>query len=76
MCHLYGCRLSEAVATLEAYLKADPRHAMQRTVISNLTALYQMREGGSAAKATLERLVHSVAPDDFDQSVLQLGAGS
>ena len=42
-------------------------------VVANLANLYQMSEGGTAAKATLERLVLACAKDDFDSSCLQLG---
>ena len=38
-------------------LRADPKRAMHEAVVSNLTALYQMREGGANSKAMLERLV-------------------
>ena len=44
-------------------------------IVSNLEALYQMREGRAASKQTLERLVLATAADDFDMGVLSLGQG-
>jgi len=72
VCQLYCCRLNDAVATLEAQIKADPRGAMHEVIVSNLSALYQMREGGGNFKGTLERLVIAAATDDFDMGVLKL----
>lgn len=73
VCQLYCCRLADAVETLEGLLKADPHGSMHQVIISNLEALYQMREGRAASKVTLERLVLATAADDFDMSALQLG---
>ena len=72
VCQLYCCRLTEAISTLEGQLRAAPRDSMHEVLVSNLSALYQMREGGGGAKSTLERLVVAVAPDDFDMGVLKL----
>ena len=65
-----SCRLSDAVATLEAQLKANPHGSMHPTLVANLANLYQMTGG---PKSTLERLVMATAPDDFDPSVLHMG---
>ena len=45
---------------------------MHEVIVSNLSALYQMREGGGAAKEVLERLVVATSTDDFDMGVLKL----
>ena len=75
VCQLYSCRLADAIGTLERLLRADPTGASHPTVISNLSNLYQMVEGGTAAQATLERLVVTLGSDDFDMGVLNLGQG-
>ena len=71
VCQLYCGALTDAIGTLEAQLKADPC-GMHEVIVSNLSALYQMREGGGAAKEVLERLVVATATDDFDMGVLKL----
>ena len=71
VCQLYCGALTDAIGTLEAQLKADPC-GMHEVIVSNLSALYQMREGGGAAKEVLERLVVATSADDFDMGVLKL----
>ena len=75
VCQLYCCRLSDAVGTMEKQLKRDPQTSMHPVLVSNLANLYQMisSPGGVSNKHALERLVHAVASDDFDTSVLSLG---
>jgi len=72
VCHLFCERLSDAVATLEDFVRANPGAHLQQAVAANMAALYQMVEGGAEMMQTLEKLVFAVASDDFDTSVLQL----
>ena len=63
-------RLKEAIASLEGFVKADPRNRTHHALCANLAALYQMTDGAAASKQGLERLVVDYAPDDFDIAAL------
>jgi len=74
VCLLYCCRLADAIASLEAFLKHDPERNTQQALLSNLAVLYQMLSGGAAAKQTLEKLALTFGPDDLECSALLLNA--
>ena len=44
VCHLFCERLSDAVATLEDFVRGNPAAHLQQAVAANLAALYQMVE--------------------------------
>ena len=43
VCLLYCCRLADAVAALEEFLKVDPVRNAEQTILSNLATLYRAR---------------------------------
>lgn len=76
VCHLYCCRLSSAISTLEGVLKSDPAAVNDQTLVGNLANLYQMTDASAAAKETLQCLVAAAADDDFDMSTLNIGGSA
>ena len=42
VCLLYCCRLADAIAALEDFIRADPAKNTQQAVVSNLATLYQV----------------------------------
>ena len=44
VCHLFCERLSDAVSTLEDFVRGNPAAHLQQAVAANLAALYQMVE--------------------------------
>ena len=70
VCQLYCCQLKGAIASLEGFVRADPRNRTHHALCANLAALYQMTDGAASSKAALERLVVDYAADDFDLGAL------
>jgi len=70
VCLLYSCRLPEAIESLERFIQEDPSSHCHQTLLANLAVLYQMKEGGAAAKQTLEKVALAIGPDDIDTSAL------
>jgi len=70
VCLLYCCRLSDAIKSLEEYIKGDPARRTTQALLSNLSVLYQMVNGGAAAKQTLEQLGRALGPDELDVDAL------
>jgi len=70
-CLLYRGRLAEAIAALEAFLRLEPAAHATPAVVANLGSLYQMVEGGDAARAALEALVSTTGSEELDLSCLQ-----
>lgn len=77
VCSLYLCQLTDAVASLEEFLRTDPVAHLQPTLVSNLFALYELQSDHAAVhRRAIEQLAALVAPDDFDLRSYSAGGGS
>jgi len=73
LCHLYACRMDEAVDTLEQLVREEPAQFLTERVAFNLCTLYEL--GSDAAIATRKKRVlqllakrfflHDIGPESF-----------
>jgi len=73
LCHLYSCRLADAVSTLEALVRNDPAAFLTERTAFNLCTLYEL--GSDSVVATRNKRVlqliakrfflHDVGPESF-----------
>lgn len=67
VCDLHLSRIGPAVATLEAFLRADPVGRLQPTLVANLCAMYELHSDAAAGqRRALEQLVALAGADDFE----------
>jgi tetratricopeptide (TPR) repeat protein len=73
LCHLYECRMEEAVALMEGLIREDPTAFLTERVIFNLCTLYELGSDstvGTRKKRVLQLIakrffLHDVGPESF-----------
>ena len=67
VCLLYLCRLNDAIASIENFIRGDPRARLHVPLLTNLAVLYQMKENGVASRQCLDRIIAGIGPDTMNR---------
>jgi tetratricopeptide (TPR) repeat protein len=73
VCYLYSRNLTQAISSLEEFIRRDPQKTLDETLVFNLSTLYDLEsENSGNKKKVIMMMINRFVGDDFPTSALKL----